>query len=157
MDNIQEPIAYLKKTSKEIVISQLKTGDLVKVKSEKTAFIYHYGIVIRENNDFYIYHNDPDRKNKVGGNIIKDNFLEWVKGREIVEVTSMNIDNTNIEEIVDQLKHYKYDLIYFNCEHFVNLVRKTKNQSPQIMKWTLGIVIITILVVAFKNSNYGNK
>lgn len=145
------PTANLRKKSKDIVISQLKTGDLIKVKSDFMPMIFHYGIVCREREEFCIYHNDPDKKNRSGGNIVKEDLKDWISGKEIVEVTSSGLDITNIENMVSELKSRKYDLIYFNCEHFVNQI-KGKKYSQQITNWAvlLGAVGIAVLVLRAK-------
>lgn len=141
---------YINKTAKEIIISNLKTGDIVKVKSEKLPIIYHYGIVINDDVEFSILHNDPDKINKTGGNIIKEPLQKWINNKEIVEVTSTNANKDEIYTIAEKLKKLKYDLIYFNCEHFVNFVNKQKNGSPQIINWLLVISFITIAYFIIK-------
>lgn len=135
---------YINRTGKEIIIGNLKTGDIVKVKSEKLPIIYHYGIVIKDDVEFSILHNDPDKINKSGGNIIKETLKDWIKNKEIVEVSSTNANKDEIYAIAENLKKLKYDLIHFNCEHFVNFVNKQKNVSPQVLNWLLVLSSITI-------------
>lgn len=132
------------------IISTLNTGDLVRTKSIY-PFIFHYGIVCREGKDFYVYHNDPDMSNHAGGNIIRENFMDWIQDREIVEVKSTGLDITNIETVVKELKCQKYDLLNFNCEHFITKLKGVKPSSAQVINWGVMIGVVTLAIIIIRN------
>ena len=49
---------YLNAVTKNQIISKLKTGDLVKIRSDYIflPFVFHFGIISIEENLIYIYH-----------------------------------------------------------------------------------------------------
>jgi hypothetical protein len=131
--------------NREYVISQLQTGDLVKVKSEILPIIYHYGIIDITPEGIFILHNHPDKFNSKGGNIVREPFEKWIKRKDIVSVESTTLNTQQIDELEKALKDYKYDFINFNCEHFVNFAKYKSYASPQVIRWT-SIVAISLLV-----------
>lgn len=145
-------VAASKSNSKSYAISKLKTGDLVKIRSDRFAFIYHYGIVCRERDEFYVYHNDPDKVNICGGNIIREEFDCWIRGREIVEVTATDLDMNNIEEMVKRLKAEKYSLFHFNCEHFITKLKDKRPSSPQIANWSIIVAATAVAILLIRKS-----
>jgi len=131
--------------NRDYVISQLETGDLVKIKSEILPIIYHYGIIDLTPEGIFILHNHPDKFNSKGGNVIKERFDKWIKAKDIVSVEKTNLNTHDIDELQKALKEYKYDFINFNCEHFVNFAKNKSYASPQVIRWT-SIVAISLLV-----------
>lgn len=131
--------------NREHIISQLKTGDLIKVKSEILPIIHHYGIIDITHDGIFILHNHPDKLNSKGGNIVRERFEKWVKRKDIVSVESTTLNTQQIDELEKALKEYKYDFINFNCEHFVNFAKNKSYASPQVIRWT-SIVAISLLV-----------
>jgi hypothetical protein len=142
----------IKLQNKKNTISKLKTGDLVKTKAEDYPLIYHYGIIDKNENGFFILHNHPDKRNSKGGTIVKETFDKWIKGKDIVSVESTNLKTNDIDELYEKLKVYKYDFINFNCEHFVNFAKNNDYVSPQVLRWTtlIGIGIITFYLLRKK-------
>lgn len=142
------PLSVAKQALRERIISTLETGDLVCTKAF-VPMIRHYGIVCKESEILYVYHNDPDQSNHAGGNIIRENFADWIAEREIVNVTKTGIDITNIEQVVSKLKTRRYDLLHFNCEHFVTAVKNKRPASTQIIDFAsvLATVFLVYLIV----------
>jgi len=130
-------LGNVRKSAKEIIISQLKTGDIIKVKSNFLPIIFHYGIVVRNDENFVVYHNDPERINLRGGNIIKENTIDWIKDKEIVEVISTNHTIKSIEDTVKKNIYKKYDFFNYNCEHFVLSINRSSFFSPQVLGWSI--------------------
>ena len=141
----------LKIKNRKYCISKLETGDLIKVKSEILPIIYHYGIIEKKGNDIFIIHNHPDSINSKGGNVCKEHLSKFIKGRDIVSVEKTNLKITEINELYEHLKAYKYDFINFNCEHFVNFVKGKKYASSQVFKWTSILVITSLVYYLIKN------
>jgi len=145
--NFDLSIASLKKISQDSIISKLATGDVVKVKSEFLPIISHYGIISRETDDFMVYHNDPDKFNFLGGNIVSEKFEDWIKGKEIITVYNTGISKEEILKWVNENKYKKYDVLKFNCEHFITNIKNKNGISPQVFLWS-GIAI-SILIAAY--------
>ena len=144
-ENFNNKLNKIKIENRKHVVSKLQTGDLIKTKADILPIIYHYGIIIREENEIYIIHNHPDKINSKGGNTIKEPLDKWIKGRDIVSVEHTNLKVDDINELVETLKNYKYDFINFNCEHLVNFAKNKDYVSPQVLRWT-SIAIIGITV-----------
>ena len=144
-------INNLKIKNREYCISKLESGDLIKVKSESLPIIYHYGIIERNGNDIFIIHNHPNSINSKGGNVCKEHLSKFIKGRDIFSVEKTNLKSTEINEIYEYLKAYKYDLINFNCEHFVNVVKGKKYVSSQVFRWTSLAIITAVVYYLIKN------
>jgi hypothetical protein len=143
--NFNNDLSKIKIENRKHKVSKLQTGDLIKTKADILPIIYHYGIIIREENEIYIIHNHPDKINSKGGNTIKEPLDKWIKGRDIVSVEHTNLKVDDITELVETLKNYKYDFINFNCEHLVNFAKNKDYVSPQVLRWT-SIAIIGITV-----------
>jgi hypothetical protein len=143
--NYSSALDKIRIENRDYVISHLKTGDLVKIKSEILPIIYHYGIIDLTPEGIFILHNHPDKFNSKGGNVIKERFDKWIKAKDIVSVEKTNLNTHDIDELQKALKEYKYDFINFNCEHFVNFAKNKSYASPQVIRWT-SIVAISLLV-----------
>ena len=150
------PIATLKANVKEIIVANIKTGDIIQVKSDFLPIIFHYGIVVCENNEKYILHNDPDKFNKHGGSIVKELLTDWIKGKDIVEVHKTNVSKEQIEKVAQDFKQMPYHLIHFNCEHFISkIVNKEIKLSPQIINWSIFLGSLAVGYLILKR--YGKK
>jgi len=145
LKNYSSALDKIRIENRDYVISQLQTGDLVKIKSEILPIIYHYGIIDLTPEGIFILHNHPDKFNSKGGNVIKERFDKWIKAKDIVSVEKTNLNTHDIDELQKALKEYKYDFINFNCEHFVNFAKNKSYASPQVIRWT-SIVAISLLV-----------
>jgi hypothetical protein len=143
--NFNNKLNKVKIENRKHKISKLQTGDLIKTKADILPIIYHYGIIIKEENEIFIIHNHPDKINSKGGNTIKEPLEKWIKGKDIVSVEHTNLKVDDINELLNTLKNYKYDFINFNCEHLVNFAKNKDYVSPQVLRWTT-IAIIGISV-----------
>ena len=138
---------YLNAQTKRRVISGLKTGDLIKVRLEYIflPFLFHYGIISLENGKIYIYHFLTDKQNKHGGNLVREDFEEFIKGKEILEVESLNLEKKDFYNTLYKLQKTKYEFFTNNCEHFVNFIKEKRFVSNQLKTWglavSLGIVV----------------
>jgi len=146
-------ISNIKKTSIEILKDQLKTGDIIKVKSNLLPIIYHYGIVLKNDNQFLVFHNDPFSFNKSGGNIVSECFDNWVKGKEIKEIYSTGVNEQEIINTINKNHKKQYHFLNNNCEHFVLSVKNKNNYSPQVIGWSIIALssIIAFSIILNKN------
>lgn len=116
-----------------------KEGDIVRVKIKDT--FYHYGIYIG-NGDIIQYGTAGDAftKSKEEIRVLITTYKEFLNGKSIeVRVLSLrdkikrNSVKKTIELAKNRLGEAKYDLIYNNCEHFVNECVFNKHESTQIV------------------------
>lgn len=133
-------------------ISKLKTGDLIKLKTEFLPILYHYGIIEVQDNGVYIYHNQTDKINSNGGNLICEELRSYIKGKDIISVTETNLNSSDLNQMYNSLKSLKYDFINFNCEHFVNFATDRKFISNQVFKWG-SVIAIGVLVTYLIRKN----
>ena len=139
------PIDKIKVENRNFVVSKLHTGDLIKVKADFLPIIYHYGIVEKNQDGIFVYHNDPFKTNSKGGNIVKDTIEKFLNQRDIVSVEKTTISTEDLQELYEKLKSYKYDFINFNCEHFINFAKGNKYASSQVIRWT-GAIAMGVLI-----------
>jgi hypothetical protein len=149
--NFNNKLNKLKIDNRKYIISKLRTGDLIKTKADILPIIYHYGIIVKENDDLFIIHNHPDKINSKGGNIIKEPLNKWIKTKDIVSVEHTNLQVNDINELLETLKNYKYDFINFNCEHLVNFAKNKSYISPQVLRWTSIAIIAVVTYFLLKN------
>lgn len=142
----------IKIKNREHTISKLQTGDLIKLRAEVLPILYHYGIIERQGEDLYIYHNQTDKINSNGGNLVCEPLDKYIKGKDIVSVTKTNLNSSDLKQMYNSLKSMKYDFINFNCEHFVNFATDKKFVSNQVFKWS-SIIAIGLLVTYLIRKN----
>lgn len=142
----------IKIQNREHTISKLETGDLIKLKAEVLPILYHYGIIEKQGNDLFIYHNQTDKINQNGGNLVCEPLEKYIKSRDIISVTKTNLSSTDLKKMYNSLKGLKYDFINFNCEHYVNFASDNKFVSNQVFKWG-SIVLIGVFVTYLIRKN----
>ena len=98
-----------------------------------------------EKGEVFVYHNTPVEINSLGGNVVKQNIKEYEETREIFSIKRTSLTKEHIEQSANDLAHKKFDLLMFNCEHFVNFASSKKYVSGQVIKLT-GIALLGILV-----------
>lgn len=141
---------YFEAQIKERLINELETGDLLTMKAETFPIIYHYGIIEKENNELFIYHNQTDFYNGFGGSIVRQPFMDYIRGREIVHVEPTGLSKENIDGIVDELKDKRYHFINNNCEHFANKLKNNKFISLQVSNIAVTGLLIFGLIYTLK-------
>ncbi len=145
-------ISYIEQKTQEHYIDNLQTGNLVKFKADVMPIIYHYGIIERIGDELYIIHNQTSIKNAYGGNLIREDLREYVKGRKIVSVEKTRFDQNQLSEMTEFLKDKKYHFINNNCERFINYLKSREFVSPQTVKWGLitSLALATIILIKRK-------
>jgi len=130
-------IAEATKSAKEIILNQVVTGDVLKVKADIFPLISHYGVIIRNNEEFSVYHNDPFTLNDIGGSIIKEDALKWIKNKEIVSIISTKLSESEIKNKIKLLSNRKYHFLNNNCEHFIAQLKNQNYFSPQVVGFSI--------------------
>lgn len=113
-------------------------------------FIYHFGIISTEDSKMYFYHLQTEYENQYGGNLLRDDFKEYAKGREILEVQKLKLSRDEFQNVLESLKKEKYDVFSNNCEHFINYLKEKKFVSPQLKIWGLGVTLGVITYFILK-------
>ena len=132
--------AYLESNIKHYNLEQLQTGDLIKFQADVAPIIYHYGIIHRTGDNLHIYHNQATFKNRAGGGLIREDFKKYIKGRKIVDIEKTGLNDSQLSEMTEILRHKKYHWINNNCETFINNLMVEKRIYPQLGKWALGLI-----------------
>ncbi|MEI7505097.1 MAG: hypothetical protein WCJ61_17620 [Paludibacter sp.] len=97
---------------------EYQTGDIITAKVHGKPY-NHVAIIVVRNAETFIYHNTPANLNEFGGSIIKDTVENFTKTRTINKVVHTALTADFIESQVLEMKTKKFNLIHFNCEHFV--------------------------------------
>ncbi len=118
------------------------TGDILTARVRSLPFIFHQGIIVNEGSGILVYHNTPRFSNEKGGNVVTENIDDWLKTREVVNVEPTNMTADYIRSTSEERANMKFDLLSFNCEHYVSLLKTGKLRSPQLLKWSLGLILI---------------
>jgi len=133
------------------------TGDIIKASINKIPFVYHYGIVLETDGIIQIVHNSPNEKNKYGGNILLSSPKEFFQTRKLIQVERTGIDKETIKSKVERFKTHSFNLISFNCEHFIFSIRDNSLHSPQLLNSIRVIATILMLAYSIKNRLLINK
>ena len=129
-----------------------RNGDYIISKIKSNPLLTHAGLVVIEKGEVFVYHNTPVEINSLGGNVVKQNIKEYEETREIFSIKRTSLTKEHIEQSANDLAHKKFDLLMFNCEHFVYFIKNGEYISPQIAKWTLiGVGAIMLLYFLQKN------
>jgi len=106
----------------------LQIGDLISV--PKDGVITHLGIYIGDRGRGYneVVHNTP----RAGG-VVRERFEDFADGKEVsfVERAPAGCGQFHAERALSRVGT-KYDLLTWNCEHFVTWVRSGRHSSGQL-------------------------
>lgn len=97
----------------------LKTGDVITASGEDFGAVEHVGI-------YYVDYKGVERvaHNIPGSGVTVDTFLDFVTKRKPVSVESTGVGLDTILRRISELSERKYNVLTFNCYHFVELVTK---------------------------------
>jgi hypothetical protein len=129
------------------------TGTVLKASINRLPFVYHYGIVINEGYGIYIAHNTPNEQNEYGGNVLIDELDTWTESRRIIEAKKTRINAQKIAAHIEKHKDKKFNLIFWNCEHFIFGLTKNRRTSPQLMTWINNLLLFAMIATTiYQNS-----
>lgn len=131
-------------------VIDLQNGDIIKARVNSLPIVYHYGIVIDDKgSDILIIHNTPNKKNEVGGGINIDTLSNWTLTRTIVSKQASKSSKESISRIVKLNASKPFNLINWNCEHFVFLAAFNEKKSPQLTGfiWLVLFILLGIFVL----------
>lgn len=117
------------------------TGDIVTARVNSLPILFHKGIIINDSDSLFVYHNTPTGKNQFGGSIVKETLESFTKTRKIISSEKAGIDYTKIKQLSYDLRFVKFNLLNFNCEQYVSLIKENTLKSPQLLFWTMTILV----------------
>jgi hypothetical protein len=130
---------------------QYKSGDVIIIRSDVMSSLQHSGIVFELEGKYFVSHNTPYEVNNFGGSVCSKSLEGWLEGREVLEIVSTGISSVEIMNASYQMRFKKYDLLLFNCEHYVSIIESGQAVSVQVNRW-LWIVIILMVSIRDKKT-----
>ena len=126
-----------------------RTGDIIKARVIKVPFLFHTGIIVTNDGVVSIWHCTPNGFNEVGGSVRKTPIQDWLKTRILISVERTNLTRQYIEDISHSLYSRKFSYIFFNCEHFVYLIKDGRERSPQLAGWVAVAAMVAVLYLSY--------
>lgn len=124
---------------------QYRTGDIITAKVNSKPLLWHQAIAVQINDGIYFLHNSPNRKNEFGGNLLIDTPEDFYKTRTFTSAKHTDLTANDILQEYERLKHKKFNLLLYNCEHFVSIVTVNKRKSWQLRFWTILILLFCLM------------
>jgi len=108
--------------------------------------MFHYGVILVEDDEVYVLHNARER------GAVKETLDKFLKDREIYEILPSNLEQLSNKDILLRFEHCKsrWDVLNFNCEHFVDCMTNRNRNSEQLLKF---IVFSTIIILLIKSKD----
>ena len=106
-----------------------RSGYLIKTDAGNLPLVNHFAITLFLNNKLYVLENTPF----YGSRIIT--FDKFMKGRTIEFVKPTKLINKSNKYIFDKFNNLcqkPYDLINYNCEHFIDCMMSDSQKSEQL-------------------------
>lgn len=132
---------YNKEFIKQLEIDKIQ---IIKGSIQTLPFINHVGFLVHSDKGKFVIHNTPMDYNNQCGSIIIEPIKEWEKSRKTKEIKDTQISAINLKKYVVVNYKCKFNLLFYNCEHFVNKLFLKKSFSPQLI-----IVIFYILCISY--------
>lgn len=123
------------------------TGDIITAKVLTRPLLWHKAIALCLPDGIFFLHNTPNGQNDYGGNLLIDTPDDFFRTRRLTSVEHTDITEDYLLEQYEELKPLKFNLLLYNCEHFVTLVQNKKKKSIQLRVWAA--VLITIILFLF--------
>lgn len=122
-----------------------QNGDVIKSRSY-WPFAYHYSIVLGEGplHEQSVIHTMPET------GPIKEPLEKFLNDRTIVEIIKTGLNELQPEEIEEKFNDYsgeKFDMIFNNCEVFVNKLLGIHESSLQVDIWLFSIALLIVLIM----------
>ena len=110
--------------------NDIRTGTVVVARWQPFSPWDHYGIVVEDGGERYVYDNDPDDEyNEQGGSVGYFELEKWLERRRILKVYDSGLKKEEIENEVKKYKHKKFDWVMFNCRDLIRKITKTDHKT----------------------------
>lgn len=123
-----------------------KTGDILKATVNSLPIIIHWGVVSVEGDQTFVYHNTPMDTNVVGGSVIHEPLENWLQERTVIAVIPSTLTSKQIQNYANSKAYEQFDLVNFNCEHFISEITTGESWSPQLVFLTVSIVVVLVVL-----------
>lgn len=124
------------------------TGTVLYATAENSKVFRHCGIVEVSEGKVWVWHNTPGQVNSKGGNVVRDPVEKFFENRSFITSKKITLGLGAIVDRVREVEHYKFNLLFWNCEHFENYVTEGHAFSPQ-----LRLVIIALIAIYLIRKN----
>lgn len=120
--------------------------------------IYHFGILIVNDSERYVYHNSPDNElNDYGGSIRRDEIDEFLVKYKIINITKTSLTEDLVQFRTSKLLGFKYHVVKFNCNSYVRKIAplySTMAQDEYVYIAGFTIMISLGLYAGFKKKGF---
>ncbi len=133
---------------------EYKTGDIITARVKNHRWLFHKAIVVRINDrTVLLLHNSPNSKNEYGGNLLIDTPEDFYKSREFVYLEHTNLTVSEIFRYYHEMKRKAFNLLFYNCEHFVSMIAYNVKKSEQLRYWFTVLIFIACIIFIVKKSH----
>ena len=118
--------------------------------------ITHVGLLLWNNNEPFVFHNNDRGTNKYGGGIRIESLKAFMQGRKFYKLEPIEKKAVTWEKAlayVEQNKSRQYHPVWYNCEHFISELLKGEKNSPQLNRVGGSIALITLAIVLYRNKS----
>jgi len=109
-----------------------------------TPIVYHFGViwVDDETGEIFVLHNDFEN------GTIMDSLEQFLEEREIEEVQDSYLEQLTNNQLLERFESCQgdFDLLDYNCEHFIDCMMGDLKKSEQIVIYLLGAVLIYLIL-----------
>lgn len=108
----------------------MNNGDIIQARVRNVPGIFHFGIIVIEGGQAYVFHNTPFR------GTVCDPLPLFLRTRYGAEFRPSKLSGRPTPEIVNRFEQCKgnYHLLSFNCEHFIDCMMDQPYESPQLVR-----------------------
>lgn len=121
-----------------------RTGQLIKASVNRFPLLNHYGIILVDNGQVKVLHNTPFRSSVI------DDLHFWLSTRKLITVDDTELVNYSRDFILDRFNMVcknRYNLFFYNCEHFIDCMLSREQRSEQLSMWLPFMALLVILVL----------
>lgn len=124
----------------------MKTGQIIQANPGILSFLYHYGIILEKQGVIYVMHNSPFKGPAM------EPFDQWIKLRKNYTVYDSDLMKEScacLQAKFNALVHKSYNLLTYNCEHFLDEMLEQEQRSEQMergLKLVVGFWLLRKLI-----------
>ena len=122
-----------------------KSGQIIKtigIQIANVPLVYHFGVILIDSSgEVFVLHND------LYEGTIKEAIESFLVEREIVEVQSNALENLTNSELLIRFNNCqgKFNVLDYNCEHFIDCMLGHKQRSEQVIIYILVGIALWLL------------
>ena len=128
----------------DVLAIKLRNGDVIETKPVSYPVFSHYAVAVKIREEWWVIHNI-----QLEG-VTKELLSDLLKRHEVNSVRASKITGWSTDKILkryDEFDKLKYNLVYYNCESFVNDFTGEKPRSLQSIFFGLVILIVLFFLI----------